>query len=382
MTAGTFHKSNKFILRICKRLSRPHLTRFSTVCSNCLRYNSSVAFRGDPLVIECSDPAELDTQLDSLPSGPAVFAIWAAEGEPYVSRTNVLRRRLKRLLRERTGSRLLNLRNVCKRVEYWPVASKLAGTLVLYDVAREYVPEQYAEILHLRMPPYVKLVTGIDFPRTQITTRIGGSAGSYFGPFRTRGSAEQFEHEFLDLFQIRRCQEDLEPSPDHPGCIYGEMNMCLRPCQQVVGIAEYASEASRVGDFLRTGGKMLLQSAEAARDRLSAELQFEDAAREHKRVERINQVLALRDELVSDVDQLFGVAITASGETGAVALWFLLQGAWTPVRVVFGGAGRAVAVDGCASQRSVGFARTGACVCTRTAGAPRDSRTVVLLHVA
>ena len=262
-----------------------------------------------------------------------MFAIWAAEGEPYVSRTNVLRRRLKRLLRERTGSRLLNLRNVCKRVEFWPVASKLEGTLVLYDVARQYVPEQYVDVLHLRMPPFVKLVTGTEFPRTQITTRLGGAAGSYFGPFRTRGSAEQFEHEFLDLFQIRRCQEDLQPATDHPGCIYGEMNMCLRPCQQIVGVEEYASEASRVADFLRTGGKTLLQSAESARDRLSAEMQFEEAAREHKRVERINHVLSLRDELVADVDQLFGVAVTPSGETGAVALWFLLQGAWTPVQL-------------------------------------------------
>jgi hypothetical protein len=111
------------------------------------------------------------------------------------------------------------------------------------------------------------------------------------------------------------------------------MNMCLRPCQQVVGVAEYASEASRVADFLRTGGKTLLQSAEATRDKLSVEMQFEEAARQHKRVERINHVLSLRDELVADVDQLFGVAVTPSGETGAVALWFLLQGAWTPIRL-------------------------------------------------
>jgi excinuclease ABC subunit C len=297
-----------------------------------LRYNSSVKFRGDPHVIDCSDAAELDAQLDETPPGAAVFAIWPEEGDPYVSRTNVLRRRLKRLLRERAGSRILNLRTVCRRVEFWPVASRLEGTLILYEVAREYVPEQYANILHLRMPPYVKLVTGIDYPRTQVTTRITG-AGTYFGPFRTRGSAEQFEHELLDLFQIRRCQEEFVATPDHPGCIYGEMNMCLRPCQQVVGVEEYASEVARVGDFLRTGGRSLLQSAEAARDRLSAELQFEEAARQHKRVERIAHVLGLRDELVSDVDQLNGVAVTPSGYIGAVALWFVLGGAWLPVQL-------------------------------------------------
>jgi excinuclease UvrABC nuclease subunit len=245
-----------------------------------------VAFRGDPHLIDCSAPEELDTQLETVYAGPGVFAVWAREGEPYISRTSVLRRRLKRLLRAGAGSKILNLRSLCRRVEFWPVASKLEANLVLYDVARQYAPDRYAHILHLRMPPYVKLITATEYPRTQVTTRIGGAAGKYFGPFRTRGTAEQFEHAFLDLFQIRRCQEDLQANPDHPGCIYGEMNMCLRPCQQVVGVAEYASEVARVAEFLSTNGKETLRSAEAARDRLSAELQFEDAARQHKRVVR------------------------------------------------------------------------------------------------
>jgi excinuclease ABC subunit C len=290
-----------------------------------------VSFTGPAEVIDCTDTALLDARIDAAPAGPAVFAIWAAEGEPYVSRTNVLRRRLHRLLRDRTGSKSLNLRTVCRRVEFWPVASRLEGTLALYDVARRYAPEQYVDILHLRLPPYVRLISGIEFPRTQVTTRISGGAGQYFGPFRTRGSAENFEHELLDLFQIRRCQEDFQPQPGHPGCIYGEMNMCLRPCQQVVGTMEYASEVARVSDFLRTNGRTLLQSTEAARDRLSAEFEYEEAARQHKRVERITQVLALRDELAGDIDQLYGVAVTASNEPGCVALWFVLQGAWQPV---------------------------------------------------
>jgi excinuclease ABC subunit C len=291
-----------------------------------------VTFTGAPQVIDATDPAALDAHLEALPAGPAVFAIWAREGEPYVSRTSVLRRRLKRLLRGGSASRVLNLRGVCERAEFWPVGSQLEGALVLYDVARRYVPGKYLEIVRLRMPPYVKLITGIEYPRTQVTSRIN-AVGQYFGPFRTRGSAELFEHEFLDLFQIRRCQEDFVPSPDHPGCIYGEMNMCLRPCQQVVTADGYASEVSRVADFLRTAGRTLLDPTEAARDRSSSELDFEEAARQHKRVERIMQVLGLRDELVCDIDQLYGVAVTRSSEPGMIALGFVLQGVWQPLQL-------------------------------------------------
>lgn len=166
------------------------------------------------------------------------------------------------------------------------------------------------------------------FPRTQVTTRMTGGRGLCFGPFRTRVAAEQFESQALDLFQVRRCQENLEPHPEHPGCIYGEMGMCLRPCQQVVGPEEYAAEVLRLSNFLSSGGASMLEPVAAARDRLSEELNFEEAARQHKRYERIQQVLASRDNLVRDIDRLYGVAVTAAAMPGAVLLWFVLRGAW------------------------------------------------------
>ena len=89
----------------------------------------------------------------------------------------------------------------------------------------------------------------------------------------------------LDLFQLRRCEENLAPAPDHPGCIYGEMNKCLRPCQQVVSIEEYRSEAARVEQFLRTDGASLHESAETARDQASAAMHFEEAERMHQRLD-------------------------------------------------------------------------------------------------
>ena len=174
------------------------------------------------------------------------------------------------------------------------------------------------------------------FPRHHVTTHLRHSGGLHFGPFRSRASAERFEGQFLDLFQVRRCQEDLVPSPAHPGCIYGEMGMCLRPCQQVVGPAEYRSEAERAAEFLRTGGRSMLDAIERSRDRLSEEMLFEEAARQHKRLERVQEVLKLRDELAGDVDRLDGAAITRSVAPEAVELWLVREGNWLgPQRLSF-----------------------------------------------
>jgi excinuclease UvrABC nuclease subunit len=279
--------------------------------------------------IEVDDLARLDTAIEALPNNPAVFTLWPRDGDPYLSKTALLRRRLLRLLKDREKpSRLLNLRHTVRRIEYRLTGSAFESSLVLYEQARRHLPERYLELLKLRMPPYVKVVLGNEFPRSHITTHLTRGTGLYFGPFRSRASAEKFEAQFLDLFQMRRCQEDLLPSPEHPGCIYGEMGMCLRPCQEVVGAGEYSHEVARVVDFLRTDGRSLLEAIGHSRDRLSEEMMFEDAARQHKRYERVEDVLKLRDELARDADRLNGVAITRSLAPAAVEMWFLRDGNW------------------------------------------------------
>ena len=288
-----------------------------------------------PEIAVADDLSALDAALEQTPNRPAVFLLWPKEGDPYLGKTTVLRRRLLRLLREREApSRLLNLRHTVSRVEYWLTGSKLESSVRMYELARQYFPKTYLDVLRLRMPPYVKLILTNEFPRSQITTQLGRAPAVYFGPFRTRATAERFESQFLDLFQMRRCQEDLAPSPAHPGCIYGEMGMCLRPCQQVVTVEEYEHEVDRVIDFLRTGGKSLVDAAVSARDGFSDDLDFEQAARQHKRVEKIEEVLKLRDELASDISRLNGVAVTHSAEPQAVELWFVSRGSWLGKRRV------------------------------------------------
>jgi len=279
------------------------------------------------------DLAALDAALEVLPNSPAVFALWPREGDPYLSKTALLRRRLLRLLKEREKpSRLLNLRRTARRIEYWLTGSAFESSVLLYERARRYFPETYLDLIKLRMPPYVKIVLANEFPRSQITNQWTQSGGLYYGPFRSRASAERFEQQFLDLFQMRRCQEDLKPAPEHPGCIYGEMGMCLRPCQQVVGAEEYGHEVARVTEFLRTDGHSLLEAIAHSRERLSEEMQFEEAARQHKRYEKVVEALRLRDDLACDVERMNGVAIARSVAEDAVEMWFVREGWWQQPR--------------------------------------------------
>ncbi len=279
----------------------------------------------------------LPSEIDSLPDRPAVFLLWAAEGLPYLARTALLRRRLRRLVSNRDRvSRVLNLQGLAERIEYWPTGSSLEAALVHLELAQRHFPDDWPRITRLHAPAFLRLTLDNPFPRTMITTRFAGktSRGLMYGPFPSRAAADRFNEALLDQFQLRRCEENLAPTPNHPGCIYGEMNRCLRPCQEAVSTAEYRSESARVEEFLRTGGASLRHTAEAARDRASAAMQFEEAAQMHQRAARIADVQALAGELARSIDTLAGVAVTPSAAADAVDLWFLTGGRWQQPRRV------------------------------------------------
>ncbi len=293
---------------------------------------------------------ELNALLESVPNGPAVFLLWPREGKPYLARTNVLRRRLTRLLELREGpARGMSLRGTAERLEYHLAGSKLESRFLHLDLARRHLGADYRREIRLRLPPYVKLLLANEFPRTQIAARLSrASKALYVGPFRNRATAAQFESAFLDLFQVRRCQEDLTPSAEHPGCIYGEMGRCLRPCQQLVGVEGYRSEAMRVAEFLRTSGQSLLAPAVSERERLSGEMDFEGAARAHQRVLKIEEVMGWRDEMARDVERLHAIAVLPSGKAESVELGWLRGGYWQGFRrleFITAEDGRAVSLD-------------------------------------
>jgi excinuclease ABC subunit C len=285
----------------------------------------------EPISFGLPEPGpELDSLLASLPDSPAVFLLTATGGQPYLSKTAVLGRRVRRLLMAGDKRRAaLNLRGLVERIDYWPTTSRLESALTFYELARQHHPDNYLKVCNLRMPSYMRLLARNDFPRTQVTTRPTGR-GLAFGPFRSRASAEEFEKATLDLFQVRRCQEDLTPSPEHPGCIYGEMAQCLRPCQAAVTRDEYGSEVRRLEEFLSTEGRSLADTVERMRDNFSADMQFEEAARQHRRLEKIQSVWRLRDELATGAASINGVAVLNASEPSTVTLFFLLDGAWLP----------------------------------------------------
>ncbi len=212
-------------------------------------------------------------------------------------------------------------------MRYWRVGSRLETALILYELTRQAYPDSYLRRLHLRLPWFIGLTQTDRFARLTVANRLSSRHARY-GPFRTRDAALLYQEQLQGLHQIRRCVETLAVSPDHPGCIYGEMNQCLRPCQCAVSPEEYATEAARVADFLSTAGKSALLPLAATRDRAAAELDFEQAALAHKRMEKVQAAIAARDAVIAPVDKFHGIAVTRAAAAESVNLWPMVAGYW------------------------------------------------------
>ena len=211
-------------------------------------------------------------------------------------------------------------------MRYCTTGSRFEADLLLYRMARAYRPGDYRRYLKLRPPAFIKVLLQNRFPRTCLTHRLTRSAAVFFGPFATRKAAEQFQKAFLDLFLVRRCVENLQPSPSHPGCIWGEIDLCLRPCQAACDSEQYSAEVSRMTRFLSSDGGSYLDEMEAARDAASAAMEFEAAARYHRLLAKARDALRLRDGLSHELSAQNGMVLQRSSAERCIEVVPLYKG--------------------------------------------------------
>ncbi len=272
--------------------------------------------------------------LRAIPARSGVFALCGAraEDQPYLTRTADLRRRMRRLLDPpESQSKRLNLRDKVARIEYTVTGSEFESQLVLYQAASSLLG--YAEArrrLKLHTPYFLRLTMTNAYPRVYATNRLSKRGlGEMYGPFPSRLAAERYSDGVLDLFKLRRCYEDLEPYPEHPGCVYGEMKKCLEPCKVACTDEQYAAEAEAVRRFFDTRGESTISELARQRDEAAQAMEFERAAAIHAQWQKVKAAAAQADWMVRPIPCLRAVIVqpaTANEEHGEDAALFLLRG--------------------------------------------------------
>jgi excinuclease ABC subunit C len=290
------------------------------------------------LELDCGqdfDPTRDEDFFAALPPKPAVCLIEsrAENAEPFLIRTQDLRRRLQRLLGPADpASKRLNLRELAGGIRYRLTGSALEQIFTYYQHAKHLFPQRARKLTRLRPPAVLKISLRSAYPRCYVTRRIAvdesgaPAAGAYYGPFPSRKSALAFSEQALDLFKVRRCQIKIRRDPTFPGCIYSEMKMCLAPCFAGCTKEEYDAEVQRLVQFLDTNGNSLRTAIETDRESASADLDFERAAQLHKRIEKLDAALRFRPELARRIADLDAVILQRAAEEQSIGVFGIHSG--------------------------------------------------------
>jgi excinuclease UvrABC nuclease subunit len=276
------------------------------------------------------DPADAKASLTQLPHSAAVFALYGeqAHAEPYIGRTPNLRARLERLLQPSPKHpRRLQLASRVRSIKYRITGSDFESLLLQFELLQQVYGPKANDRMHLRAPAFIRYLGSNGYPRITVTNRPSQREADWaYGPFQSRAAAERFADEALKLFLLRRCTDDLDPNPSHPGCVYSEMKMCLAPCYKSCTDERYAEESTAVESFLATRGDSRLVTLRTQRDRASANLEFEAAATLHAQVQRVESVRALAPELVRPLSKLRAVILQPSAGFDEVSLFLYQDG--------------------------------------------------------
>lgn len=95
----------------------------------------------------------------------------------------------------------------------------------------------------------------------------------------------------------------------------------LAPCFKGCTDDEYRAEVARVQAYFDTGGHSLLREISAQRDQASADLEFEAAAAQHARLDKLKPVLSQLPEVVHRIDRLAALMVQPSALPGCVAFF-------------------------------------------------------------
>jgi excinuclease ABC subunit C len=279
------------------------------------------------------DPADPKAALAQLPQSAAVFALYGAEAhaEPYIGRTPNLRARLARLLQPSPKHpRRLQLAGRVRRIAWRLTGSDFESLLLQFELLEQIYGPKSLDRMHLGAPAFIRFIGSNAYPRITVTNRPSQREADWsYGPFQSRAAAERFADEALKLFLLRRCTDELDPNPAHPGCVYSEMKMCLAPCYKGCTDERYSEESTAVESFLATSGESRLVTLRTQRDQASADLEFETAAALHTQVQRVEAVRTLAPELVRPLSQLRAIILQASANPDEVAVFLFENGRLT-----------------------------------------------------
>jgi excinuclease ABC subunit C len=269
----------------------------------------------------------LSDELSTVPKRPGVY-IFKDAGEKvlYVGKAKDLRSRMQAYFRKSASldERKSSMMKKVTDYSFIVTENELEALALEANLIKQYRPRFNVLLRDDKNYPYLRLTLNEHWPRLEVVRRIANDGAEYFGPYVPAGTIWEVLSFVRKNFGLRPCRYRLD-KPMRP-CIQYQMGRCPAPCADLAGHEEYMCSVREAGLFLKGRKTELLDELRKKMQRLSGEMNYEEAAGVRDRLAALDRALESQKVISAELGDIDVIGSHACGDEAVFQVFFIRGG--------------------------------------------------------
>ncbi len=219
--------------------------------------------------------------LEALPTAPGVYIMKDARGKPiYIGKAAVLRNRVRQYFQPASGDSrdfVPLLEGIVADIETVVTSNEKEALLLENTLIKRHQPRFNVKLTDDKNFLVLRLDPDGEWPRLEVTRRLGDDGAYYFGPYHSATSCREALRVVNRHFQLRTCTDHVLHNRKRP-CLQYQIKRCPAPCVLPVSREAYGDQVRDVRLFLDGKNDELLDRLRTRMKDAAARTEFEVAA--------------------------------------------------------------------------------------------------------
>ena len=239
--------------------------------------------------------------LSHVPSKPGVYQFFDKSKIIYIGKAKDLNKRVRSYFTPAIKDRKTEqIKKQAIRVETFATHSETEALILEQQLIKEYKPKFNILLRDDKTYPFIYFLGSHDFPSIHLKRSKQAIDENFYGPYTNARLVRDQIKELQKIFRLRNCSNSTFSNRSRP-CIEYQMKRCSAPCVNLISKSDYAEDVSSAQRYLTSEKKYIKKALKEKMQQHSKQLQFEEADRYKKRLERI---ISLEDETSINIHPL------------------------------------------------------------------------------
>ncbi len=245
--------------------------------------------------------------LEALPAAPGVYIMKDGRGKPiYIGKAAVLRNRVRQYFQPASGDSrdfVPLLEGIVGDIETVVTSNEKEALLLENTLIKRHQPRFNVKLTDDKNFLVLRLDPEGEWPRLEVTRRLGQDGAYYFGPYHSATSCRETLRVVNRHFQLRTCTDHVLHNRRRP-CLQYQIKRCPAPCVLPVSRDAYGEQIRDVRLFLDGKSDELLERLRARMKDAATREEFEIAAEIRDQIQALEVTLEKQRVVSADlVDQ-------------------------------------------------------------------------------